>query len=333
VEIGHNAHGEPLSKLRLESSRGIHTTLIRHNFAATPGIAIAVNGVRIGRRNRGFTVSTPNGSIGIATTGGVVTGSVIEGNRVSRGDYGIWVHGGDTAIRHNVAEHVQNTGILCGACFSSQIKDNVSRDNGWGFVLENHDNMVFSRNVAAYNSHNGFYIFGGNPIEFKDNVAEFNGEAGFLAGGMSEVAFYRNIAFANESHGFDMNDGLGMGNPKALNNAAIGNVAAGFNMDGVSNINVKGNTLNGNLIGMNIDGDSSMKAFNHNNTLASTGGCGIQNQSGAPLIYASHYFGSASGPDDVFDADNHDAVCGPDVVNGSHAAKPGTFKANIAGKL
>ncbi len=334
VEIGHNADGEPLTKLKLESSKGIRTTLIQHHFENTPGINISANDVRVGRRNRGFTVRTPNNSMGIATApGGLQDGITIEGNRLTHNSYGIFIHGENTTIRHNIAEHINATGIFCSSCFDSVIKENISRDNGWGFVIESHDNLVFSRNVAAYNAHIGYHIVAGGPIEFRDNVAEFNEEAGFyFQGTPTTTELIRNIAFANNSHGFEM-AGFGPGNRKVLHNAAFGNLAAGFHFDGLVDINMKGNSLNGNLIGINLTPGSSVETFSHNNTLASTSGCGIQNQSGAALTYSAHYFGSTDGPDPIFDADSHDSVCGADDVNGSYKINPNKFKANAAAKL
>ncbi len=336
VVIGQNSSGELLEGLRLESTAGMHTTMIQVNPANQHGIHIEAPRVRIGRKNRGFTVAGAT-SPGYSAIEGAVVGADrvrVEGNRVIDSDRGIMLRGDRPIIRYNVAEQIHSAGIACQDCVGAVIRNNVSRNSDYGFAVLGGVKTVFSRNVAARNTASGYLISGiDERSRFQDNVAEFNDQSGFEIGDMGANILERNIAFANVDNGFVLNQMSFSKPPVVRGNAALVNGAMGFSIDGFSSAGFDSNIMANNAAGIGLLAGVSMEKFKANSSFDSQSGCGIINVSGIHLEYEKHYFGDAAGSDGMIDADGHDALCGVDPTSGTHTAKPANFKARKAAGL
>ncbi len=336
VTIETNAGGELLAALRLESTAGMHATLINITAANQHGVLVAAPGVRVGRKGRGFTVegATSPGYSAIEVELPGQPNVRVEGNRVLRSDRGIMVRGERPVIRYNVSEGIDTAGIACESCISAVIRDNVARNGDYGIVVVGSEKSVIQRNVSAHNTTSGFLISGiDERSRFQDNVAEFNTDNGFEIHDMGGNVLQRNIAFSNISNGFNLLQASFNETAVMRGNAAVANGTVGFVLDGFSGGRFEANTMTGNAVGAGLVPGAGMETFSRNDTFANQSGCGVINASGILLEYDRHYFGAASGPDGAVDLDGHDALCGPDPSAGSHATRVHNFQAKRASRL
>ncbi len=336
IEIDQNSSGQDLPGLKLESTNGLHTTVIRNGVANTNTISIHQPRVRIGKRFKGFTIG---GADSVGYSGIEVytpaTRSRIEGNRFILNDTGMTVRGEKAQLRHNVAEMNNAIGILCIDCDRGTIRQNVSRENGDnGFQMTTSQEFSFSSNAATSNIGVGILMFADNDgFKARDNVMEFNDSHGMLLAEVDGARVQGNIALLNHGNGISVSHSLHNRPPVIEKNVAIFNDDVGMSMGNILQGKLNRNIAINNTIGMFAIGASSYASIDGNNTYGSSDGCGISNATGGSLSYTRHYFGSAEGPDDVVDFDGHDALCGAVLPTGTHSTKPNPFRANKASRL
>ncbi len=337
VVIHQNAGGQDLEGLKLESTNGMHATVIRTTLVNTHGIDIRQSRVRIGKRGKGFTVggadSAGYGAIVVTVAG---TEKIrVEGNRAILSFWGIYLSGERVQARYNVAELNDNVGIGCEHCDDGIFRDNLARDNGSdGYEIANSDRLVFQRNVSAYNSSAGFLL--DNNSEFarlKDNVSEFNDDNGFTLLDADGSNSQGNVALLNHNYGFDFDQVDTFQAPVIRHNLAVFNDFSGFFLDDLVAARVDSNTAVSNDIGFTLTPTTDVETFRRNNSFASGAGCGIENNSGTTLRPDGHYYGDPTGLDPVLDLDDHDGVCGGSLVGDDFRAKVNPTRTRVAEKL
>ncbi|WP_339685633.1 right-handed parallel beta-helix repeat-containing protein [Gimesia maris] len=129
------------------------------------------------------------------------------------------------------------------------ISGNVSRNNGYGYYIENEiSGGTISNNIAENNLNDGFYITKMSGGSITGNTSKNNGDDGFYFDDvMTGGVFSDNIASNNDEFGFNfdgVNDGTISGN-QALDNAYAG---FAFYDD------INGGTISGNIAKRNDDG-------------------------------------------------------------------------------
>lgn len=336
IEIDQNSSGQDLPGLKLESTNGLHATVIRNVVANTNTVSIHQPRVRIGKRFKGFTIGGADsaGYSGIEVYTHAIR-SRIEGNRLILNDTGMTVRGEKAQLRHNIAEMNNAIGILCIDCDGGTVRQNISRENNDnGFQMTDSQQFSFSSNAATSNIGVGILMFANNDgYKVRDNVMEFNDSHGMLLAEVDGARVQGNIALLNHGNGISASQALHNRPPVIEKNVAVFNDDAGMSMGNIVQGKVNRNIAINNTIGMFAIGASSYASIDGNNTYGSSDGCGISNATGGPLSYSRHYFGSPEGPDDVVDFDGHDALCGAVLPTGTHTSKPNPFRANKASRL
>lgn len=327
VVINNNSSGIALTGLKLESTSGMHTTVIRTTLANTHGIAVHQPRVRIGKRGRGFTVggAVSPGFAAIEVFAGADRVR-IEGNRAILSDYGMIVRGEKSQVRYNVAESNNNLGFQCIDCNGGIIRLNQARGNGdHGFQVSGSSGFSFDRNVLAYNMGGGAVVeSNSDSYKLRDNVGEFNDSSGFAIAETDGSQVLGNIALLNHDLGFILNQSAYNKPPLIRNNAAIYNDSVGIAAGNLVGARLDQNVALDNATGIQFVAASSYASITGNNTWGSASGCGIENNSGGPMEYQRHFFGAAG----VLDT-----VCGGILPTGTEANRPNAFRANKAAKL
>lgn len=337
VIIDQNLDGEDLVGLKLQSTNGMRATIIRTVAVNTHGIAILQPKVRVGKRGKGFTVggATTAGFAAIAAVGGPERVRV-EGNRAILSDWGIFLSGDKSQARFNVAELNNLAGLACENCNGTLIRDNRMRNNGaMGAFIVGSDKLTFQRNVSSHNAGYGIE-FGGlsGNLKIRDNASEFNDDSGFLVANSDGMLAQGNIALLNHAYGFDFDQNSFNKPPVARHNLSVFNDFSGFFLDDLVDARVENNEAVSNQDqGFAIPPGATFGTFRRNDSYASGSGCGIGNNSGSVLRSERHFYGSASGADDVLDADGHDASCGANLVSDDHNPKSNVTRTRSAEKL
>lgn len=336
LEIDQNSSGTDLSGLRLESTHGRFATVIRAPAINTYGIAVHQPRVRIGRRNRGFTVQGANSAgfsgIEIFPPG---TRSRIEGNRVTQNHHGITIRAERVHLRRNIAELNAGIGIHCVDCDRGIISQNLSRENGdHGYQLSASERFTFQDNLAAFNSGIGSLVeITSHGYRLRNNVMEFNDSRGFNLAESDGSLIQNNIALLNHESGLEITQSSHTTPPVIRGNTAIFNDHSGIVAGNILMGRIDQNTLVDNDTGLHLIGASSFQSIRGNNTWSSISGCGVMNNTGGAVSYDRHYFGHPVGPDNALDGDGHDGLCGAVLATGEHAGKPNPFRAGKASRL
>ncbi len=335
VVINQNAEGDDLNGLKLQSTNGLHTTIIRTSAANTHGIHVQQPNVQIGKKGKGFTVggadSAGYAAIRVDAVGGKVR---VEGNRTILSHYGVIAFSENIQLRHNLVEYNQ-IGVQCTGCVNGLVRDNTSRRNmGNGYVFNLSDGVSIQRNSAAYNASRGFNI--GNTTEFvklQHNVSEFNALSGYMVNDIDGATVQGNIALLNQANGFAIQQDALTSQPRIMHNLAIANNLRGIEFYDLIDGKVENNSAVSNQYGFRLNAGVSAATFKGNNSVASITGCAIQNQSGSMLHVEKQYYGDAIGPDDALDGDDHDGLCGADPTGDGFSTRPNRSNARKAQKL
>lgn len=187
--------------VNLESTDGAAATVLEAGGADVRGVLIAVNGVVLGKKRHGFTISHSRreGLMLDANTSDVtVVGNVAIRNG-SNGNDAFFVQGSGHTVSDNVASDNARSGFgIHGS--GHMVSDNVAHSNLQGFEVTT---GIFTGNAVIGNRFHGFVV-NGSDVEIRRNLIVGNGNLGIRAG--SNVVITENNIFGNDT--LEVNCGL-----------------------------------------------------------------------------------------------------------------------------
>ncbi len=321
--------------LKLESTMGAASTVIDAPSPAAAGVVIRGNGVKFGKKGRGFTIR--HSTTGVVLNADRLTVQDIRAeDNTAYGFYGNQGAGqghcvliGNTAVRSHTGFYFRATGQ---GPYVTLFSQNRSRDNSsYGVELSLNGNVTIDRNVSV-NNNSGFNLRAGGGTLVKNNLAVGNATDGLtmsrIGSGGGGISLIGNSASGNETKGFLLqNVDKFIGNVCTRN--GIGMRCLGLKMQIKKNF-IAGNRKYGMLLIRNGSGAAAVTVEKNNifdNGWESGGNCGLNNQLATALTVRKNFWGDAGGPG----ADPADDTCGAPVTEASPAKKPVKVKVKTAG--
>lgn len=316
--------------LAVLSRDGAASTVIR-NVGNAEAVYIAVGGVTLGKKGRGFTIrGGAPGSVGVhidaSASGVTLMGNVLDNHA---GGLGL-LEGTGHSVRNNwgfngtlmiagssvlVRDNLLVAATLATGASSSGVtidRNQVNRSTGVGIDVQGSGHTVRRNVVLAGLSGAGFRCSGTcTGVTFADNVARRNNGHGFEVLAGSSHAFTGNLATGNGSSGFYFN----FSSPTAvglLRNTATNNGAAGFTFVGLTDSNNFPTLTNcvsvGNQgDGIQVSGHLVVEKSSIYGNVGSGFNCGVNKLSAFGSVLAQgNFWGSPSGPG----PDPADQLCG-----------------------
>lgn len=326
--------------VQLESVTGAGTTILDAQNLSLDVIEVdaGASDARIGKKKKGFTLTRSLDRTGLVVGVGAA-GVRVQGNVATANGEAGFDHANDELMTDNVASGNGGRGFVTRASSSgAKLQRNISSDNdGSGFRSEAASGPTsYDKNQALENNSAGYDLDGALGT-FKNNQAVRNGARGFDFRTQVGATIQSNLAQGNSGEGFDLtlsNDNTLVGNVAASNNvgfevtsgtgnvftknASVGNRSDGFNIqssggDAVLTDNASiGNTGSGlrtTASPITIEGNN----FFGNDDTGSN--CGVEADTGTPIVATNNYWGAATGPG----ADPADDAC---AISGSITSAP-----------
>ncbi len=329
ILINTGAAAAALTGLRLESTQGRNATVLQALSTASHVLEIRQDGVRIGRRGRGFTIRNATSTTALLFNADTVR---IEGNRLTSNGGGITTefNGSKAQVRYNDIDNNSGNGFTCYGCDKAMITDNRIMQNG---LLGVHlglggDDSQIRRNLIRDNGRSGISVdFFSLSVTVRDNALFKNGTVSDTGGiVMEEVAgstVQGNISTGGSTFGLNVLQ-FEPGNFSAIDNLMVGN-DYGIRANGVQGSRLERNSLiQSSFDGFYLASGSNFTRFRNNNSIDSSN-CGIRNNAAAPLNYLKQFF------------DEFIPTCGSGggfvTTSGSLVTKPNKVNVNRARKL
>jgi parallel beta-helix repeat protein len=169
---------------------------------------------------------------------------VLEGNRSSANEWGIWVAETDGAeLRENTAADNEIVGFYLGSARDSSLVGNrAERNGGNGFQINQSLGVELLGNGAEDNGQAGFLIGLSRGSRVQGNQAQRN-TVGLSVDHSSDSSLEANLASDNSNHGFLLSNADGA---RLNSNGAAGNGRDGFHVDRSSDVLLDHNHAEGN---------------------------------------------------------------------------------------
>jgi nitrous oxidase accessory protein NosD len=325
----------------IDKSVSLYSSSGTFGAVITSTLAVAANGVVVGKTGKGFAFFDSTTALSIAgdevtVRGNAFSGSsstcvevtsgsaaVIRDNTFNNCTNGISVISAtSTEIRSNRFGYSATTGVAMGAASSGAVvrENRTFGPSGSGFVISGSDHLFF-RNLV-HGSPAGGFVTTGVPtnVELRENLVVRSSSPGFYLSSGTGWVLDRNAAVNNNAPGFL----LSVATPVLMTgNVAVGGMSsAGIQINGGSDHVLIANSAIGNAgDGLLLSSVGTGVTVTGGNLYGNgNGNCGLSNSSASAVTTTGIYWGDPNGPG----ADPADLVCAnvaAVVVNDPAAAR------------